>query len=105
MFRPVRMTEKMAHKTPNEKSPNLKSVSDQDGSERRRMPRLNLTGEQFRLGLNGKIFSVADLSTEGMALRVLEPNDLAVFPVATRIEGTLNLRGEKYAVHAQVRHV
>jgi hypothetical protein len=95
----------MAHKTPNEKSPNLKSVSDQEGSERRRMPRLNLTGEQFRLGLNGKIFSVADLSTEGMALRVLEPNDLAVFPVASRIEGTLNLRGEKYPVHAQVRHV
>jgi hypothetical protein len=88
-------------------SRNLEDASDSQAkaSERRRVPRLNLTTEQFRLTATGKIFSVADLSTEGMALRVLEPSDLAVFPVAAVVEGTLNLRGDKHAVRARVRHV
>lgn len=73
--------------------------------ERRRRPRLNLSAEQFRLRANGKVFSVADLSIEGMALRVLDRNDFVVFPVATDIEGTLNLKGYKHDVQAKVRHL
>jgi hypothetical protein len=73
--------------------------------ERRRLPRLNLGGEQFRLQANGKIFAVCDLNAEGMAVRILDPEDLRLFPVAARVEGTLNLQGDRVPVKAQVRHV
>ncbi|MGK5083908.1 PilZ domain-containing protein [Bdellovibrionota bacterium FG-1] len=73
--------------------------------ERRRLPRLNLTAEQFRLSLNGKIFSVTDLSSDGLALRILEQADFLLFPVATVFEGTINLKGEKYDIRAKVRHI
>src|SRR5436190_1257440 len=75
------------------------------GSERRRVPRLNLTKEQFRLEQNGKIFSVSDLSSNGMALRILDSEDLNLFPVGIILNGTLNLHREKFAVSARVRHI
>lgn len=94
------------------KSPNLEVISNSglkasegSGAERRRRPRLNLTSEQFRLGSNGKIFSVADLSTQGMALRILDPEDLRLFPIATEIQGLLNIRGQKQSVRARIRHI
>ncbi len=83
-------------------------VSDEtqsSGSERRRVPRLNLTTEQFRLQKTGKIFPVADLSHDGIAIRVLDRADLLLFPVGTLVEGTLNLNREKYLVRARVRHI
>jgi len=86
------------------KSPSLENIS-KPSRERRRLPRLNLAGEQFRLDRSGKIFSVSDLSAEGMALSLLESEDLKTFPVAARLSGTLNLHGAKYAIHAKVRHV
>lgn len=73
--------------------------------ERRVLPRLTLSHEQFKLNSNGKLFSVADLSTGGMALRVVEREDLEHFTVGREIEGTLNLRREKYSVQARVRHI
>lgn len=73
--------------------------------ERRRVPRLDLTSEQFRLRQNGKIFPVADLSTQGMALRVIDKEDYALFSVGARVEGTLNLRGEKIPVVAKVKNL
>ncbi|OFZ21739.1 MAG: hypothetical protein A2X94_15745 [Bdellovibrionales bacterium GWB1_55_8] len=66
---------------------------------------MNLAGEQFRVTRMNKVFSVTDLSPEGMALRVLEHDDMRLFPVATRIEGTLNLHGEKHQLTAVVRHL
>lgn len=96
---------------PQKKSPSLEVVSDAGGGasadslERRRRPRLNLSAEQFRLNTNGKIFSVADLSSEGMALRVLDRQDFNLFPVASVIEGTLNLKGRKFPVRARIRHL
>lgn len=91
-------------------SPNLEVISnpaDHEGSsaERRRLPRLNLSAEQFRLATNGKVFSVVDLSVSGMALRILDRQDFLLFPVAARIEGTLNLAGEKHPIAACVRHL
>lgn len=89
-------------------SHNLEVISENpvsqevDPRERRRRPRLSLSSEQFRLNMNGKIFSVADLSLEGMALRVLEREDFQLFPVATQLSGSLNLRGQKYPVQAKV---
>jgi len=94
-----------------DKSRNLEDVSreqetDNDLSlERRRVPRLCLTSEQFKLSRNGKIFPIADLSGEGMAIRVLERNDFYLFPIGTLFEGTLNLRREKYPIKARVRHL
>jgi hypothetical protein len=74
-------------------------------AERRRLVRLNLTGEQFRLHQTGKIFSVTDLSSRGMALRILDQSDYLLFPVATEFTGTLNLKGEKLELACRVRHL
>lgn len=98
------------------------SVETQDsGTEKRRKPRINLTTEQFCLQStrvrnaandgnmetrpSHRIFSVEDLSPEGMAFRVLDTHDLLVLPVSTVLEGVLNLRGEKLTVKAQVKHL
>lgn len=87
-------------------SPSLEVISEQkSGAERRRLPRISLTGEQFRLNQTGKIFSVTDLSESGMALRILDRSDFLLFPVAAEVEGTLNLKGEKHSVTAKVRHI
>lgn len=94
-------------------SRNLEAVSDGgvslsspiDPTERRRIPRLSLSGTQFRLQANGKVFAVADLSDGGMALQVLDPADLVLFPVGMKLEGKLNLSGEKHRVTAKVRHL
>lgn len=70
--------------------------------EKRRIPRLQLSSCQFRLKQNGKIYSVHDLSDEGMALTLLEEQDLFLFPIGTQLWGTLNLKGEKCSVKMQV---
>ncbi|MCM2322424.1 MAG: PilZ domain-containing protein [Oligoflexia bacterium] len=74
-------------------------------SERRRRPRLNLAAEQFRLAANGKIFSVIDLSSEGMALRVLDHDDFLLFPITMELAGTINLKGNKFPLKARVRRL
>ncbi len=81
------------------------AAAEAAGAERRRRPRLSLTEEQFRLGINGKVFSVADLSVDGLALRIIDSADLQVFPVAARIEGILKLRGAKHPVKVKVSRV
>src|SRR5579885_1866861 len=89
------------------KSPSLEVISKdppEAGSERRRLPRVNLCGEQFRLLQNGKVYAVTDLSLEGMAFRVIEPKDLSLFTVGAEVNGTLNLHGLKYPFLARVRH-
>jgi hypothetical protein len=93
--------------------PNLKVLnrgeSPGQSEERRRLPRLNLSGEQFRLTqtgqMNGKIFAVVDLSRNGMALRLIDSEDLRAFPVAGVVEGQLNLNRQKYQVSARVKNV
>jgi hypothetical protein len=92
------------------KSPNLEAVSDPtknppQGQERRRLPRLNFSGEQFRLNQNGKIFAVVDLSRQGMALRVIDPEDFRVFSVGAAVQGQLNIGREKFPVNARVRNL
>lgn len=85
--------------------PNLPELEGSEDSERRRMPRLSLTTEQFRLTQNGKIFPVADLSMDGMALRILDKADLVVFPVGSVVDGILNLNRVKHPVKARIRHI
>ena len=76
-----------------------------DALERRRLPRLNLAHEQFRISSNGKIFSVADLSTKGIALRILDGEDLNLFPLGMTISGVLNLKREKHLLQLKVCHL
>jgi hypothetical protein len=92
------------------KSPNLEVISEAtpknlDLREKRRKPRIHLASEQFRLDPSGKVFSVVDLSADGMAFRILDTNDLLALPIAVVVTGTLNLRGEKYQVQVQVKHL
>ena len=78
---------------------------EKPGSEKRLLPRLTVSFEQFKLASNGKLFSVADLSIKGMALRVSERDDLYLFSVGASVFGTLNLRRVKYAIEGRVRHI
>jgi hypothetical protein len=81
------------------------SSSSPQGGERRQCIRLNVAKEQFCLRDTGKVFSVDDLSLSGMGVRILDPEDLALFSAGRKLEGILNLRGEKVPVQGQVAHV
>jgi len=83
----------------------LASGSEGPDTERRLVPRLSLSTEQFRLGLNGKLFGVADLSRTGMALRLLNEEDRLLFPIGAQLEGTLNVNRTKFKLSAQVRNI
>jgi len=73
--------------------------------ERRRLPRISLMGEQFKLDTAGKIFSVTDLTSEGMALRIIDLEHLKYFVTGSLLQGHLNLKGIKHSVQARVRRV
>lgn len=81
------------------------AAESRSSAERRRVPRLNLSTEQFRHRANGKVFPVSDLSHTGMALRIIDANDLVLFPVGARFSGALNLKRVKHEVSARVCHV
>lgn len=83
----------------------LRIVDAQEGIEKRRVPRIRLGHEQFRLQDNGKIFSVSDLSLDGIALRVLLPEDFALLTVGRMVSGHLKVDDRKVQVHFSVRHV
>ena len=94
-----------------QKPPSLEIVSrvfpesQTPASEKRRRPRLCVTSEQFRLSATGKIFSVVDLSLEGMGIRVIDRGDFQIFPIAAEVLGTLNFHGEKLPVCGKVRRL
>ena len=73
--------------------------------ERRNLPRLSLSSEQFRLSKLNKLFSVVDVSLHGMGLWLMEQDDLAHFAVGLEIEGILNLKREKYPIQCRVRNL
>lgn len=88
-------------------SPSQAPASGSEGpeTERRLLPRLSLSTEQFRLSLNGKLFGVADLSQNGMALRLLLEEDRLLFPIGAELEGTLNVNRTKFKLSARVRNI
>lgn len=83
----------------------LKVVKRFKGQDKRRVPRIALTREQFKLTDTGKVFGVQDLSVGGLALKILNPQDMIYFTVGRFISGTLNLNGKKVPIRAQVRHI
>lgn len=93
----------MTQKTPSKTSPSLEVVSP--AVERRRIPRIALTHEQFRHDETHKLFSVADLSPDGMALKLIDADDAIYFTLGSKFKGTLNFRRHKYPVAGTVRHL
>lgn len=87
------------------KSQNHSADPGPSEGERRRLPRVNLPTEQFRLSSNGKIFGVADLSPSGMSLRLLNLEDRIHFPIGTPIQGWINVDRKKHSVSAIVRNL
>jgi hypothetical protein len=87
------------------KSPSLGVISNQssDGRERRRVPRLSLTTEQFRLGTLNQLFPIADLSSHGMGFWLSDLSNRGYFTVGLLLEGTLSLNRQKYPIQARVR--
>jgi hypothetical protein len=79
--------------------------SDIPDTERRRLPRISLMGEQFKLDTAGKVFSVTDLSLEGMALRIIDRDHFKYFVTGTLLQGHLNLKGDKYSIDARVKRL
>lgn len=88
--------------------------------ERRRLPRLSLSTEQFKLevpnqgarvsksltqDLAGKIFPIQDLSVSGMRLWSTDPEDLKLFPMDSVQAGHINLNREKFEVQVRVRRL
>jgi len=91
-----------------QRSQNLKDTSkkeDEAQKEKRKIPRILVGYEQFRIKPDGKVFSLGDLSHKGMSLRILDPNDSFSFSLGSEIEGTMNLMGKKFPIKANVRHV
>jgi PilZ domain len=89
-------------------SPSLEVISRDSVppyDERRSFPRLSLAHELFRLKKNERVFSVADLSLGGMAIWLLDPEDLQYFLIGLSVEGILSLRRQKYEVRARVRNL
>ncbi len=77
----------------------------ENDQERRRVPRLALTHEQLRNGPTGKVFSLIDLSENGLAFRLLDSEELIHFPVGSEFKGWINLKRVKYEISAKVRHL
>ncbi len=79
-----------------------------DAAERRRVPRLSLVSELFRVSSINQVFPIVDLSLSGMAFRLVgieDPSELALFSVGAEVVGTLNLKREKYPLQVRVRHL
>jgi len=89
----------------NSPGPENGSTPAEPSPEKRLLPRLVLSGEQFRLSANGKVFGVADLSQTGMALRLLQQEDRLLFPVGMRFSGVLNLNRMKHSVSGVVKNL
>ena len=80
------------------------------GLEQRRVPRLTLSSELFRVvKINNepliKTFSLADLSTGGLGLTLLSEEDQTLFRLGAKVVGHLSLAKQKFLVEATVKHV
>lgn len=87
---------------------NFHDLNDTSGSNtqnQRLVPRVALAHEQFRLKDNAKIFSVMDLSPMGFSVRLLDPEDLALFPVGRSIEGNLKFQEKIVNIQCKVVHI
>lgn len=73
--------------------------------ERRQLPRLCVTSEQFRLADQRKFYPVSDLSEGGMGLWIYDPEDLKTWRVGELRAGNLNFNRQKHSVEVRVRNI
>jgi hypothetical protein len=66
--------------------------------EKRKHPRFLLSNELFKETKTGKVFSVYDLSREGLAINIEEP----LWKIGQHIQGTLNLHIESIEITAKL---
>jgi len=89
-------------------SPSLEVISSESTDsrlERRRIPRLDLTSDLFKLDENNRVYGVLNVSIQGMAIHVLEREDLISFSVGREIAGILSVRREKMLIKAHVSNL
>jgi len=73
--------------------------------ERRRLPRLFLSSEQFWYAQTRQLYAMSDISQEGFGFWLREPEDGVAFVVGFELDGMINLMRRKYPVKAQVCNV
>lgn len=73
--------------------------------EKRKLPRFHITPSQFHDHELKKNFSVQDVSMGGLAIRLVDREDLPRFAVATEHHGILKIEGLKLTATFQVRYI
>lgn len=71
-------------------------------TNKRRVPRLRLTSDQFKLNRTGKVFGVYDVSEDGIGLRIIENEDLTFFTLGSTVEGILKFFEEFFPLKLKV---
>lgn len=74
-------------------------------SEKRRLPRFHITPCQFHDQELKKNFSVQDVSMGGVAIRLVDFDDLPLFAVASQHQGIIKIEGMKLPCSFQVRYL
>jgi hypothetical protein len=73
--------------------------------EKRKLPRFHITPCQFHDESLNKNFAVQDISRGGLAIRLVDRDDLSFFTVAANRQGLLKLEGRKFQCSFQVRYI
>jgi hypothetical protein len=73
--------------------------------EKRRLPRFHITPCQFQDAALGKAIAVQDLSLGGLALRLVDSEDLPRFAVSSIHRGRIKVDGRKFECQFQVRYI
>ena len=81
----------------------MSSSSTKLSSEKRRLPRFHITPCQFLDEQVGKAFAVQDISTGGMAIRLVDRIDLPEFAVGMKRKGKIKVEGLKTDCEIQIR--
>lgn len=84
---------------------NIKQNVDIMTAEKRKLPRFHITPCQFHDNDLKKNFSVQDVSMGGLAIRLVERDDLPAFSVSSEHQGILKLEGLKLPCKFQVRFI
>lgn len=74
-------------------------------NNKRRVPRLRLTSDQFKLNRTGKVYGVFDVSEDGIGLKLIDNEDLAVFTLGSTVEGILKFFDEYFTLKLKVSFV
>src|SRR5581483_5176684 len=74
------------------------------GAEKRRAPRRDMEDQSVEFVVQDGSFSVVDLSSNGIGIRLEDPSDLLSFAVGAKVSGSLRLSGKLIPFRAVVKH-